>query len=417
MRRREFLAAGLLAPACLGGCKLTLEQGLFSECRADPGHAVFRDRWVEAAWDGIRADRVWDSHAHLFGNGRGGPGVWINPDFDRPRSIAAKARRAFFMNAGCVGTDEGRLDQAMVARLVALADQLPAGAKVMLLAFDFTYDEGGWRRDDLTTFAVSNEYARRIAQSRPERFEWIASIHPYRTDALFALESARAGGARAVKWLPPTMAIDLASPRCEPFYAELKRLDLPLLVHVGEEQAVHGAGRADLANPLHLRHALRHGVRVIAAHCATLGTSPDLDADRDAQRAPLVPDFELFSRLMGEPRYEGLLFGDLSAVTQANRAHALAAILARREWDGRLLNGSDYPLPGIMPLFSLQQLVGAGLLDERSVPTLRQLREVNALMFDFVLKRSLAFQGARLPVSAFETRGFFERPAESPRHG
>jgi len=410
VQRRDFLAAGLYAPVLLGGCKLTMEQGLFGQCRAEAKPAVLRDPLVEEAWAGVRPDRVWDSHAHLFGNGRSRSGIWVDPDFDRPRSVGAMARRAFFMNGACVGADEEHLDQAMVARLGALADQLPAGAKVMLLAFDFTYDETGKRREDLTTFAVPDGYAQRIARLRPERFEWIASIHPYRDDAVAALEAARAGGARAVKWLPPTMAIDLSSPRCESFYAALKRLDLPLLVHVGEEQAVHGAGRGELANPLFLRYPLDHGVRVIAAHCATLGASPDLDADRDPRRAAQVPDYELFARLMGERRYEGLLFGDLSAVTQANRAPYLAAILARsREWEGRLLNGSDYPLPGIMPLFSITQLVGAGLLDERAVPVLRELRETNALMFDFVLKRSLRHRGASFPASAFETRGFFER--------
>lgn len=110
----------------------------------------------------------------------------------------------------------------------------------MLLAFDFTYDETGKRREDLTTFSVPDAYARKIAQMRPDRFEWIASVHPYRRDAIAALEAARAGNARAV-------------------------------------------------------------------------------------------------------------------------------------------------------------------------PALRELREVNALMFDFVLKRSLGYRGARIPASAFETRGFFER--------
>jgi len=37
----------------------------------------------------------------------------------------------------------------------------------MLLAFDFTYDESGQRRNGLTTFSISNDYARRVAQSRP----------------------------------------------------------------------------------------------------------------------------------------------------------------------------------------------------------------------------------------------------------
>jgi hypothetical protein len=55
--------------------------------------------------------------------------------------------------------------------------------------------------------------------------------------------------------------------------------------------------------------------------------------------------------------------------------------------------------------------VASRLLDPRPVPVLRELREVNALMFDFVLKRSLRDQGAGTPASAFETRGFLERGA------
>ena len=52
----------------------------------------------------------------------------------------------------------------------------------------------------------------------PRDFEWVASIHPYRTDALEALEQAKRDGARAVKWLPSAMGIDPASPRCDRFY-------------------------------------------------------------------------------------------------------------------------------------------------------------------------------------------------------
>ena len=373
------------------------------------GPSVLRDPLVLAAWEGLRPDRVWDCHAHLLGNGRSGQGIWVNPDFDRPTTLPARARRTMFLNGACVQGDEARFDDAMVQRLRLVADQLPPGAKLLLLAFDFTYDDTGRKREDLTTFSISHAYAARVARSHPARFEWVASVHPYREDALAALAEAKAGGARAVKWLPSAMGIDLAWPRCRDFYAALRRLDLPLIVHVGEEQAVPGAARHEYGNPLLLRHPLAEGVRVVAAHCATLGASPDLDANPDPAKAPDVSNFKLFARLMDEPRYEGLLFGDLSAVAQVNRAEYLPALLARLAWHARLLNGTDYPLPGIMPLFSVYGLVKAGLLDEGAVPVLRELRQANPLLFDFVLKRSLRHQGERFADRVFETRPFFDR--------
>jgi uncharacterized protein len=403
------MRAALLAPtgAMLAGCPFSLEQGLFNECRG-PAIPQAARALVDAAWDGVRAEQVWDSHAHLFGNGRGGSGAYVEPDLDNPRTPVGKVKRAFFRNAACVGDDDAHLDQAMVARLTALADALPPGAKVMLLAFDFTYDVLGRKRPDLTSFAIPNDYARRVALARPDRFEWIASVHPYREDAIAALEAAAQGGARAIKWLPPSMGIDLSSPRCNPFYDALVRLNLPLLVHVGEEQAVAGAGKGDLANPLYLRHPLDRGARVIAAHCATLGESDDIESGRGPLKSRRMADFELFARLMGERQYEKLLFGDISAITQANRLRHLPALIAHADWHARLLNGSDYPLPGVMPIFSLSAMVSMGLLDAGAVAPLRELRHANALQFDFVLKRNLRNGTARFPARVFETRSFFE---------
>jgi mannonate dehydratase len=406
--RREFVRASLALPAALlAGCRLpfSAEQGLYNLCRS--GVEPIAAELVKAAWEGIRPERVWDVHAHVYGNGRGNVGIFVGPELDRPTTPGAKARREFFLNGGCVGADDDGADGRMVARLVRIASELPAGARLMLLAFDATYDAAGRRREDITGFNVPNEYVRKVAAAHPDRFEWIASVHPYRQDAIEELERCKAGRARAVKWLPPAMGIDPSSAKCAPFYDALKRLDLPLLTHAGEEQAIPGARDHLSVNPLHLRHPLDRGVRVIAAHCATLGESADLDVDRNPDKAPSVANFELFSRLMAERRYEGLLFGDLSAVTQLNRLDWLGALLQKREWDGRLLNGSDYPLPGILPLFSVATLVSEGFLDEASMPGLKSLRESNALLFDFVLKRNLRVGSARLPVSAFETRGFF----------
>ena len=392
MKRRDFLGAAL-APLVLAGCDYTLEDGVFNECR-DPRSGKFSAHpLVAAAWQGLRPDRVWDVHVHLFGNGRGTQGVWIDPDFDHGWGPGNRARRTLFMNGACVGSDEDRLDGRMVKRLADAMDQFPPGAKAVLLAFDFTFDEQGRKQPERTTFSVSDDYARSVVKARPDRFEWIASVHPYREDAVTALEAAKRNGARAVKWLPPSMDIDLANPRCRPAFDAMVRLDLPLLVHVGEEKAVPGAGREDLADPLLLRHPLEAGVRVIGAHCASLGAG----------------NFQRFEQLMAERRYEGRLFGDIAATPQANRHGLVREILLHRDWDGRLLNGSDYPLPGVVPLFSLNDLAKRGLLDEKAVPVLRELRQANALLFDFVLKRCLTADGRRFPDVTFETRNFFEK--------
>jgi hypothetical protein len=153
-----------------------------------------------------------------------------------------------------------------------------------------------------------------------------------------------------------------------------------------------------------MRVPLEAGVRVIVAHCASLGHA--LDTDKPS--APRVPAFDLFARLMDERAHEALLMGDLSAVFQINRKVGIARrLLEREDWQPRLLHGSDYPLPGIPVLTRPQRLADAGLLDAAAVPVLLSIREHNPLLFDFVLKRSLRLGGRGLTTPVFETRRHF----------
>jgi mannonate dehydratase len=147
-------------------------------------------------------------------------------------------------------------------------------------------------------------------------------------------------------------------------------------------------------------------VRVVVAHCASLGKDVDLDQGKGA---PHRSSFELFARLMDDPAWKDLLAGDISAITLRNRnLKVVKDLLQRREWHGRLLNGSDYPLPGILPLISPSALADAGLLPREAVADLEWLREHNPLYFDLALKRALRWQGRAFPASVFATRRFFE---------
>ncbi len=117
------------------------------------------------------------------------------------------ARRLFFLDAGCAGGEPGRVDASYVERLRYLVDALPPGAKAILLAFDFTYAEDGRRDLARSAFHTPDRYAFEIARAYPGRFEWAASIHPYRTDCVEALQWADAHGARLVKWLMPLISV------------------------------------------------------------------------------------------------------------------------------------------------------------------------------------------------------------------
>lgn len=213
---------------------------------------------------------------------------------------------------------------------------------------------------------------------------------------------------RAVKWLPPAMGMDPSSPRCDPFYEAMRRLNLPFLTHGGHGLAVQGDGHQDLGNPLLLRRALDQGGRVIVAHCASSGTVRDIRQHGKAQSE--TTNFQVFMDMMKEPAYQGLLYGDISAITQINRApQALKTLLLAEDIHHRLLNGSDYPLVGILPLFSKSQLLRLELIDEQTASVIFEIQKYNPLLFDLALKRNLAWQGRRFPQQVFETAGFFQR--------
>lgn len=259
----------------------------------------------------------------------------------------------FYANAACLADRSEEGDRAYTTRLIALQKGLAPGVRLMLLAMDYLYDESGNRVRSRTVFQVPSDYAYEVAEQNAGRFEWIASIHPYRADCVEALEWAIAHGARGVKWIPSAMGIDPVSPACDRFYEALSRLDVPLLTHGGYEHPLIGsATMQEFNNPLALRRALEHGVRVIVAHCASPGAS--VDTDRGVN-GPEVENFALFTRLMDDPRYHGKLYGDISALTESSRVGPLVKYVIRRiDWHDRLLNGSDYPLPGYMPGVSVK---------------------------------------------------------------
>jgi len=355
---------------------------------------------IKRAFDDIDSSKLVDHHVHIAGLGVGGTNAFVNSKMLTWRHPFHRLKLKVYMSSAGVA-DEEKADPQAVARLTRLVASIKDHGKHRLLGFDKHYRSDGSVNLEKTEFYVPNEYVFELAERHPELFAPNISVNPYRLDAIAELEKWARRGARVVKWLPNAMGIDPSDPKCDPFYEKMKELDLILLSHGGEEKAVEAEEDQKLGNPLLLRRALDHGVKVIVAHCAGLGTNEDLD-NKDRK---VVDNFDLFLRLMDEKRYEGLVFGELSAMTQFNRSGKLRTMLAREDLHERIVNGSDYPLPAVNLLIRTRPLVKQGYINADEAASLKEIYDYNPLLFDFALKRTLKLPGTSrgFPAPVFMT--------------
>ncbi len=264
-----------------------------------------------------------DLHCHVAGIGAGGSGCFVSERLRR------NWRYGIYLRAfGLAQADLEREGDALAVRRVAegvAASKAVAGA--VILALDGVVNERGKLDRAATEVYLPTDYLA-AEVSRYASLYLGASVNPYRRDALERLDRAEEQGAVLLKWLPSIQHIDPADARIVPFYRRLAELDLPLLVHTGDERSFSRA-RHDVADPARLRLPLEQGVRVIAAHVATTGKSEGQD------------NMERLLAMM--PRYPNL-FADVSSLTQLNKLVFLPRLLRRPEVFDRLLFGTDFPL-------------------------------------------------------------------------
>ena len=339
---------------------------------------------VDSAFEGIDGV-VHDIHVHIIGVGNGGTGASVHPSFFKWTNLSKWVQMKIYMSASGL-KDLKNVDQRYVRRLVRLARGVGRPYKVHILGFDKHYKFNGQLDEERTEIYVPNEYIYKLSREYSDIFVPVVSIHPYRKDAVEKLELWAKKGVRWVKWLPNVMGIDPSNEKIIPYYKMMKKYNMTLLTHAGEEKAVRVAGMQELGNPLLLRGALDQGVRVVVAHCASLGEGEDLDSKGREKMA----NVELFLRMMGEKKYEGLLYGGLSATNFINRLDGpLKSLLNRQEFHSRFIYSSDYPLPAVNILIPVKKMIKKGYLNRRDEKSLREIYSQNPLLFNFVIQRKL----------------------------
>jgi predicted TIM-barrel fold metal-dependent hydrolase len=220
----------------------------------------------------------------------------------------------------------------------------PSVDRFVLLAFDeyHTADgeavgpsrPGGGNGSDMYS---SNSFVRHFCRQHPEKLLFCASIHPYRSGALEALEEVNEAGAVMIKWLPVHQNIDARDERVAAFMRRAGELNLPMLIHYGSEMALRRNHR-DQMNPapmLELLGRLKGEGRlptVIIAHVAAWAVPWSV-----GPHARRVID-ALLHQFADDPVY-----ADISALT--NKPGAITHIRRRPELHDKLVYASDFPIP------------------------------------------------------------------------
>jgi uncharacterized protein len=204
-----------------------------------------------------------DVHVHALCVGTGGTGCWMSPETRN----SLNGRIGVWNLRLSVGQTD--LDQAYITHLLSRIRSAGFLKQVVLLAQDWTHTDRGERDGVHTPFYTPNNYIARLATEHGE-FLFGASIHPYRRDALDALDGVAHDGAVLMKWIPSVQAIRLDDGRSRRFYRRLVDHRIPLLIHVGEERSI-SVSRQDYGDPAAVVAPLDEGVTVIAAHVASLG--------------------------------------------------------------------------------------------------------------------------------------------------
>jgi hypothetical protein len=268
--------------------------------------------------------KLTDCHVHLAALPHEGNGCYVSP-----RMLKSPLFRFLLWKFKLDVNDPARTNAKYVADLLAELRSSRYVGRAILLAMDGAYDERGKLDEQATEFLISNDYVLKIAKTYPEDFWAGVSINPQRGDALEELARCAEAGAKLVKVLPNAQQFDPADRRYIPFYRALARRRLPLLSHVGYEFSLAGKDQS-AGDPKKLRVPLEEGVTVIAAHGCSYG---------------LVFREKFYNTFVELCRSYANFFSDISALTLVNRFGMLLKLRRHPELHGRLLFGTDYPLP------------------------------------------------------------------------
>lgn len=264
-----------------------------------------------------------DLHTHLTGIGSNGSGCSVSSQMRRTLPFHA----VLHLTGAGKREARGQEDEVYVRHLASLMGSSQELDFACVFGLDGVYDERGRLDPSRSHMVVPNAHVFDVCRRHPKLLP-VISVNPDRPDALAELEKWGTA-AIALKWLAPLQKFELDPLRHGPVLEAIAGLGLPVIVHTGCEHTFPGMEQR-LGNPALYEPLLKLGVPVVFSHC---GTGSFVYPGHDYSQE--------FIRLLDT--YEHA-YGDTSAFSSLVRHHQVRRFSEER-YRGRLLHGSDFPIP------------------------------------------------------------------------
>jgi len=222
--------------------------------------------------------------------------------------------------------------------------------KMVLFGVDERVDDKGCCVHKDITVCATNDDLLAVYRKHPDVVIPFFSINPKRPDALELIDKYVSLGFKGAKFLQNYWNVDTSEERYRPYFDKLAQLNIPLIVHVGNESSIHSYKACERLEMLDA--PLKAGVTVVAAHMAL--SYEHFGFRSMFSKNPKYFNEEYFRLLKMLEKHENL-YADISALLTPIRAKALNHLSKQYTIHNKLLFGTDFPVP-FLTLFNTYDL-------------------------------------------------------------
>lgn len=212
--------------------------------------------------------------------------------------------------------------------------------KIVLFGVDECVNDAGERIHKDKTVCATNDDVAAVYVAHPDTVIPFFSINPMRPDSLELIDKYTDMGFKGAKFLQNYWGVDTREPRYRAYFEKLADKNLPLIVHIGSESSVHSYKECESIEMLNA--PLDAGVTVVCAHMALSYEKKRLF--KALSKHPKHYNDEYFMLLQMLKKHNNL-YADISALLTPVRAKVLRHLSEQADVHGKLLFGTDFPVP------------------------------------------------------------------------